>query len=269
MIRRNAIPFRHQLLIVGATIVCVVASACSDVTGANSVAGKSPEAIFAANSGGTRAVTVLATINGGGTANMDDGMGSTAWGGNIKLLSDGSADGEFHCVDQHGSAPGYPGNISGKATSWSTGTDGLITVSFIGKLVVFPGGHPQDIPFQVTIQRFGGAGVGHWTLAVPNGAGGWVTVCFETLTSGQIVIRGELPPAAAIVTEQSGSVTLTVSGVGPSASAEVSRPCTAPGGGYPGALNMLHDRKMFDVPMLKDAPQGNAGMFHAVDVSSC
>jgi hypothetical protein len=38
-------------------------------------------------------------------------------------------------------------------------------------------------------------------------------------------------------------------------------------GPYCGALNMLHDHTMMTVPMLHDAPQGNAGMFHAVAVS--
>ena len=51
--------------------------------------------------------------------------------------------------------------------------------------------------------------------------------------------------------------------------AEANRPCPAPGGGYAGALNMLHDATMFTIPMANDAPQGNAGMFHAVDVSGC
>lgn len=51
--------------------------------------------------------------------------------------------------------------------------------------------------------------------------------------------------------------------------AEVGRPCPAPGGGYAGALNMLHDATMFTIPMARDAAQGNAGMFHAVDVSGC
>jgi hypothetical protein len=31
--------------------------------------------------------------------------------------------------------------------------------------------------------------VGHWTLSVPDGAGGEFTICFETLLSGQIVMR--------------------------------------------------------------------------------
>lgn len=51
--------------------------------------------------------------------------------------------------------------------------------------------------------------------------------------------------------------------------AEAGRPCPAPGGGYAGALNMLHDATMWTIPMTRDAPQGNAGMFHAVEVSSC
>jgi hypothetical protein len=48
-----------------------------------------------------------------------------------------------------------------------------------------------------------------------------------------------------------------------------SRPCAAPGTGLPGALNMVHDATMLTVPMARDAEQGNAGMFHAVDVSGC
>ncbi len=48
-----------------------------------------------------------------------------------------------------------------------------------------------------------------------------------------------------------------------------SRPCPAPGTGLPGALNMLHDATMLTIPMARNADQGNAGMFHAVDVSGC
>jgi hypothetical protein len=51
--------------------------------------------------------------------------------------------------------------------------------------------------------------------------------------------------------------------------AEGSRPCEAPGGGYPGALNMLHDPTMASIPMQRDAPQGNDGMARAVARSSC
>ena len=182
---------RRKLYIATAITASVAMTACSDMTAPKTlVAGGSPPTVtLASSSAAARIATVVATINGGGTANMDDGMGTTHWGGEIKLLSDGTATGNFDCVDQHGDAPGYPGNVWGKATSWSIGVDGLITVSFVGKLVGFPGGHPQDIPFQVTFQQFGGAGVGHWTLAIPDGFGGWFFVCFETLTSGQVVIR--------------------------------------------------------------------------------
>ena len=48
-----------------------------------------------------------------------------------------------------------------------------------------------------------------------------------------------------------------------------SRPCPAPGTGLPGALNMMHDATMIAIPMARDADQGNAGMFRAVDVSGC
>lgn len=51
--------------------------------------------------------------------------------------------------------------------------------------------------------------------------------------------------------------------------AEAGRPCPAPGGGYAGALNMLHDATMWTIPMARDAPQGNEGMFRAVEVSGC
>ena len=120
---------------------------------------------------------------------MDDGAGTSHWGTGVKLFSDGSATGQFDCVDDHGSMPGYPGNVWGPVTSWSIDAAGLITLNVAGKFVAIPGGHPQDLPFAVTILRFGGAGVGHWTAAIPDGAGGWFTVCFQTLTSGQIVIR--------------------------------------------------------------------------------
>lgn len=45
--------------------------------------------------------------------------------------------------------------------------------------------------------------------------------------------------------------------------------CPAPGTGLPGALNMLHDATMFTIPMARNAPQGNAGMFRAVANSAC
>ena len=63
-------------------------------------------------------------------------------------------------------------------------TDGSITLNVVGKFVGIPGGHPQDVSFSVTILSFGGAGVGQWTLSI-----GDDTFCFETLRSGQIVMR--------------------------------------------------------------------------------
>jgi hypothetical protein len=115
--------------------------------------------------------------------------GTTSFGGQITLYSDGSAKGEIHCVDQHGST--LPGNVWGEVTSWTI-ENGVVSLTVTsGKLVTFgAGGGPQDPgTFIVRIQSFGGNGVGHWTLDIGNGAGGWLTVCDELVTSGQILIR--------------------------------------------------------------------------------
>ncbi len=45
--------------------------------------------------------------------------------------------------------------------------------------------------------------------------------------------------------------------------------CPAPGTGLPGALNMIRDAKMWDVPMARDNPNGNIGMGIAVTHSAC
>jgi hypothetical protein len=181
---------RRQLLIATGIIASVVITACSDTTGPKkpTTGAMQTAAIRAPHAG---PATLVASINGGGTANMDVGAGTSHWGTGVKLFSDGSASGQFDCVDDHGSMPGYPGNVWGRVTSWSIDDQGLITLNVPNsKFVPIPGGHPSNIfPFKVTIQSFGGAGVGHWTLAIPDGAGGWFTVCFETLTSGEIVIR--------------------------------------------------------------------------------
>ena len=143
------------------------------------------------------AASVVGHINGGGTANMTDlpaGMGVSSFGFEATLFSDGSARGHFDCVDHMGDVPGYPGNILGGIPSWSLNADGSVSLNVTnGKLVAIPGGLvvPGGLPFTVTIQRFGGAGVGHWTLDVPgvpspfNGG----PICQELLTSGQIVVR--------------------------------------------------------------------------------
>jgi hypothetical protein len=147
-------------------------------------------------------VAVVGTVSGGGTAVMTDvaaaGFGGTSsFGFRATLFSDGSATGHFDCVDHMNNPPGYPGNIFGDITSWSQDTAGLHLYVTNGKLV----GHcspivPSGLTFTVTIQSFGGAGVGHWTLdSTPAGLPGFVSpynggpICQELLTSGQIVAR--------------------------------------------------------------------------------
>src|SRR2546421_6459153 len=123
------------------------------------------------------AASVVATINGGGTAIMDPGaplQGTTAFQIHATLYADHTAKGHVDCVDQMGGT--FPGNIFGEVTSWEGSLDGPVTLQVTGKLVGFPGGHPVDVQFSVTIQRFGGAGVGHWTLAIDG-----FTFCVETL----------------------------------------------------------------------------------------
>ena len=134
------------------------------------------------------AASVVATINGGGTAIMDPSRsdfglaGTTSFGIHATLYSDGPARGHLNCIDQMGST--LPGNIFGEVTSWEENLDGSITLNVVGKFVGIPGGHPQDVSFSVTILSFGGAGVGQWTLSIGDN-----TFCFETLRSGQIVMR--------------------------------------------------------------------------------
>jgi hypothetical protein len=139
------------------------------------------------------AASVVATINGGGTAIMDptrsdfELAGTTSFGIHATLYEGGTAKGHINCVDQVGST--LPGNIFGEVTSWKRNLDGSITLNVVGKFVGFPGGHPpgghpEDVSFSVTILRFGGAGVGQWTLSI-----GAATACFETLLSGRIVMR--------------------------------------------------------------------------------
>ena len=132
---------------------------------------------------------VVATIIGGGTSTMAEvfgipNPGSSVFGFNAKLMSDGSAVGHIMCLDQHGDAPGFPGNIFGEVVSWSGDLDGEITLNVVGKFLPLPGGHPTPAAFTVKIQQFGGAGVGHWTLESDG-----VVFCIETLDSGQIVLR--------------------------------------------------------------------------------
>jgi hypothetical protein len=154
-------------------------------------------AMLAIQPGAANAATVVGRINGGGISVMTDlppGMGATSFGFEATLFSDGTAQGHFTCVDQMGDVPGYPGNIFGAITSWSRNADGTVSLHVTdAKLVMFGSGLviSGGLPFTVTIQTFGGRGVGHWTLAVPgvpspfNGG----PICQELMVSGQIVVR--------------------------------------------------------------------------------
>jgi hypothetical protein len=172
-----------KLLMATAILASVATIACSDMTAPKNDSGGVPPATLRAPHPGP--ATVVGTINGGGTAEMQPPLaaGNTSFGMAAKLLSNGSATGHIDCVDHHGDSPGFPGNIFGEVVSWSTeGT--VIVLNVVGKVVSFPGGHPQDVSFTVKIQQFGGAGVGHWTLEID----GFI-YCYELLTSGQIVYR--------------------------------------------------------------------------------
>ena len=168
----------RKLLIATAILASAVTTACSDMT-----APKNDPGVLTAVA---RGATVVATIHGGGTAEMQPpglAAGRTAFGMEVKLLADGSATGHVDCVDQQGD--NFPGNIFGEVTSWSMeGTTVVLNVT--GKFLPIPGGHPGPALFTVKIQQFGGAGVGHWTLEAFG-----TLFCVELLTSGQIVYRPE------------------------------------------------------------------------------
>lgn len=147
-------------------------------------------ALLVGQSVAVNAATVVGQINGGGTSIMTDGMGVTSFAIHATLFSDGTATGRIDCVDRVGSAPEYPGNIYGAITRWARTPDGIALYVADGRLIGIPGGPviSGGVPFVVTIQRFGGAGVGHWTLDVP--AFEMPTpICVELLTSGQIAVR--------------------------------------------------------------------------------
>jgi hypothetical protein len=150
-------------------------------------------------------VTAVAKITGAGTAVMTDVGGTSLWWeneGGITLYSDGSAKGTFYCVDLPDSPPGYPGIVWGDVTSWTL-DKGLISLHVPSSTVIswsepwdwsphnaFPPGPRSDGgSWRIQIQSFGGAGVGHWTLDVPDGSGGWFTFCLEQVTGGRIVLE--------------------------------------------------------------------------------
>jgi heme A synthase len=114
---------RRKLLIATAIIASVAITACSDMTAPKKLVprGLPGAALLAPHAVAGLAATVVATINGGGTAEMQAPLaaGNSSFGMGVKLLSDGSATGHFDCVDHHGDSPGFPGNIFGEVTSWS------------------------------------------------------------------------------------------------------------------------------------------------------
>ena len=173
----------------------------------------------AANGGSDDRPEVVGTIHARGASNMMDLVGAGLKAGtcdrlsaaarrctvstfsiDVKLFSDHSARGKFDCVDIAGDPLGYPGDIFGDVSSWSQAAEGgPVTLSITdGTLVAIPGGDPfptaTGLSFTVTIQHFGGAGVGHWTLDVPGLAspfnGG--PICQELLSRGRIVGKGEI-----------------------------------------------------------------------------
>jgi hypothetical protein len=149
-------------------------------------------------------VTAVAKITGAGTAVMTDVGGTSLWWenkGGITLYSDGSAKGTFYCVDLPDSPPGYPGIVWGDVTSWTL-DNGLISVHVPSSTVISwsepwdwsrhelpPGPRSDGGSWRIQIQKFGGAGVGHWTLDVPDGKGGWFTFCLEQVTGGKIALK--------------------------------------------------------------------------------
>ncbi len=175
----------------------------------------------AAKSGLEGTPEVVGTIHGRGVANMMDMVAAGLKGGkcdpvsaaanrctvstfsiDVKLFSDHSARGKFDCVDIVGDPLGYPGDIFGDISSWSqSAEDGPVTLYITdGTLVSIPGGAQfppvTGLSFTVTIQHFGGARVGHWTLDVP-GAGNASPfnggpICQELLSRGNIVGKGEV-----------------------------------------------------------------------------
>jgi len=137
-------------------------------------------------------VHLVATINGSGRAMMDAKspiQGATTYFIHARLYSGGTAIGRFDCVDLAGSTFGggsAAGDFFGPITGWAMLPTGEITLSGSGKLRSLGGVlDPTDYPYTITIQKFGGAGVGHWTLDVELFGG---LICSEILTSGRLVI---------------------------------------------------------------------------------
>jgi hypothetical protein len=159
--------------------------------------GSSQPALASSQPAPAKSVHLVATIHGAGTAVMDAAglvSGDTTYSIDARLFSDGKATGFFDCVDLAGAVDraGNPssGDIRGPITSWKK-VHGKITLSGIAKLFDLGGNLlASDLAYTITIQKFGGAGKGHWTLDVPAfQAPNDPPVCSERLTSGRLVMR--------------------------------------------------------------------------------
>src|SRR2546423_14793048 len=108
---------RRKLLIATAIIASIVITACSEMTGPKNDPGILPAAVIRAPHRGP--ATVVATINGGGTAEMQPpiaaGRDSFARGG--KLPTAGPAPGHIACVEPPRRATGLSGDILGRGSS--------------------------------------------------------------------------------------------------------------------------------------------------------
>ena len=137
-------------------------------------------------------VRLVAVIHGAGLSTMDamgNFRGPTAFTIDARLYSDGSATGWIYCADLPGSinpATGLSveGVVAGPVSRW-TRVNGKIALTATLTLA----GTTFVLASTVTIQKFGGAGKGHWTMSLPalEQPGGPPT-CSEAITSGRLDI---------------------------------------------------------------------------------
>lgn len=136
---------------------------------------------------------LVGTVNGHGVALMGPpgfGIGPSTFDIHVQLFADGSARGRVYCVDVFGDITGS-GIIFGEATSWTQDAQGLVTLivpngtftTLAGAIV------PPARYFTTTIEHFGGAGVGHWSMRFGPKQ---FLFCWEAVTKGRISGKGEI-----------------------------------------------------------------------------
>jgi hypothetical protein len=136
---------------------------------------------------------LVGTVNGHGVSLMEApgiGRGPSTFDIHVQLFSNGSARGRVYCVDVAGDPTGS-GIIFGQATSWTRDATGAVTL-------IVPTGTFTTVTgvilntntyFTTTIQRFGGAGVGHWSMNFNHKP---FPFCWESVTQGHINGKGEI-----------------------------------------------------------------------------